>query len=177
MMLSSCERFNQNTLPRKPRVNTGRLNMDKAPRRANVIDSYGYRRKIFNLIRELQSMILHTHVQNSTKQGLVDQLELSKSQAICAMTDIIPLLTKICEFDVNYKRSERLTLIRLYEQTCNTQNTSVTLKTKNVGEIDLSPSNSVTNSSLGMMSSQPEKITNVEDSLFDILMQHDFNDD
>ena len=164
-------------IPRKPRARVGDIKVSRAPKKAVVLDSYGYRRKMFNLMRDLESMVLHTNIQNLTKQELVDQVETAKTQVTSYLKSVISLLTKLCEFDVDYARNERLTLIKIYENAREARVESLVLENRQDGEIDPSPSTSNNISLFDTMRFQHERLSNVENNLLDIMMCHDFNDD
>ena len=164
-------------IPRKPRARVGEIKVSRAPKKAVVLDSYGYRRKMFNIMRDLESMVLHTNIQNSTKQELVDQVETAKTQVTSYLKNVISLLTKLCEFDVDYARHERLTLIKIYENAREARVESLVLENGQDGEIDPSPSTSNNISLFETMHFQYERLSNVENNLLDIMMCHDFNDD
>ena len=139
-------------------------------RQPKAVESTRYQRKLYNILNEVESLILDTHIYNSAKKQLVEDFELTKSHIAMAVRISLVHLHKLCEFDVNHKRSETLKEIReTFENQMKIRNQKEPKSNETTDEEDIFSDNF---SPADFFNNQSDEGNNKEVDLFDLLTQY-----
>ena len=121
------------------KVIIGTFKSKRSPKEILIVEPIKYRRKIFNILREVESLVLNTPIYSPTKNQLVEDFQLIKCQADQALKEVIAHLTKICELDVKKRRSDMIKLVRLHKSQNQTRiqwNPRVKIKLEEIASLD-----------------------------------------
>ena len=135
-------------------------------RQLKALESVRYRRKLYNILNEVESLMLDTHIYNPTKRQLVENFDLTKDHIAMALRISIVHLHKICEFDVNYKRNKAL------KDQMEIRNQKGPKLNKTTNEEDIFSENF---SPADLFNDQSDESNNKEVDLFDLLTQYGLN--
>ena len=145
------------------------LRKSRYVRQPKAVESIRYRRKLYNILNEVESLMLDTHIYNSTKKQLVEDFELTKSHIAMAIRISLVHLHKICEMDVNYKRSEALKNI------CETFENQMEIRSRKDPEINKTNEEDIFSENFSpadLFNNQSDESNNKEVDLFDLLTQY-----
>jgi hypothetical protein len=135
-------------------------------RQLKALESVRYRRKLFNILNEVESLMLDTHIYNPTKRQLVEDFDLTKGHIAMALRVSIVHLHKICEFDVNHKRNKAL------KDQMEIRNQKDPKLNETTNEEDIFSENF---SPADLFNNQSDESNNKEVDLFDLLTQYGLN--
>ena len=157
------------TLLKESGVVVDQLRKPRFVRQLKAVESTRYRRKLYNILNEVESLILETPIYNSAKKQLVDDFELTKSHIAMAVRISLVHLHKLCEFDVNYKRNEALKEIH---ETFHNQMVIRSQKEPKPNETNEEDIFSDNFSPADFFNNQSDESNNKEVDLFDLLTQY-----